>query len=521
MDLAGVYKDLRIDECNQFIGIQTEAGTGYLRDACSKWTRNISALQRRTDRIAALRERLGAIAREESERDFAAAAAAEPTVRKILDPPTDFAEECYGQLLFRGDLTITANHIPFLLTVLRFYKIFITPVMAVAMPLMAIILPYILVRFVFGMPMPIRAYIGLLRKVYSGGMGAVAGAPAEPAGYLSQIKFYAQTGWLCFNFAQSLWQPIQSAKHLYHLDKTLQVEGQAIQELVGATHRLRERLLRLGFKSPPLSIELESVADVRRAVAYVLESPEAMKLLLRQLGEYEVMIRLATHPDLCIVRWLGGTRPQLRIRRTCDIRVQREDRVPISIRLDVQPHSLLTGPNRGGKSTALRAIGRCVFLAHTLGVGIGERVAMTPFDWIQTCLRLEDIPGQQSLFEREVAFAALGLDRIRTSKGRGLLLIDELFHSTNPPDAEIASRQFLDELWSSRLALSIISTHLFALTDSPAEKVQLLCCPAIDDGRRIKYKYGLTAGVCKVSSVREILREQGFRGSKSCAQNYL
>lgn len=519
MDLAGVYKDLRIDECNAFIGIRTEAGAAVMKDACSKWTKNIGALQRRTDRIAALRERLDPVFREESERDLEAAAAAEPTVRKILDPPSDFAEECYGQLLFRGDLTVTANHIPFLLTVLRFYKIFVTPVMAVAMPLMALILPYILVRFVFGLPMPVGTYIGLLRRVYSGGMGGSDGAVAgATTGYLSQLKFYAQTGWLCFNFAQSLWQPFQSAKHLYHLDKTLQAEGQAIQALVGATHRLRERLLALGFRSSPLSIDLESVADVRRAVAYVLESPEAMKLLLRQLGEYEVLYRLAAHPDLCIVRWLGGARPQLRIRRTCDIRVRREERVPISVRMDKQPHSLLTGPNRGGKSTALRAIGRCVFLAHTLGVGIGERVAMTPFDWIQTCLRLEDIPGQQSLFEREVAFAALGLDRIRTSKGRGLLFIDELFHSTNPPDAEIASRQFLDELWSSRRTLSIISTHLFALTDSPAERVQLLCCPAIDDGRRITYKYGLATGVCKVSSVREILREQGFCHRR--AQNY-
>lgn len=518
MDLAGVYKDLCIDECKTFIGIRTESGADHLKGACSKWTRHISALQRRTDRIAALRERLDPTFRQESERDLEIAAAAEPAVRKILDPPSDFAEECYGQLLFRGDLTVTANHIPFLLTVLRFYKIFVTPVMAVAMPLMALILPYILIRFVFGMPMPVGVYIGLLRKVYSGGMGtADTGATT---GYLSQLKFYAQTGWLCFNFAQSLWQPIQSAKHLYKLDKTLQAEGQAIQELVGAIHRLRERLLTLGFKSPTLSVELESVADVRRAVAYVLESPASMKLLLRQLGEYEVLIRLAAHPDLCIVRWLGGARPQLRIRRTCDIRVPREQRVPISVRMDAQPHSLLTGPNRGGKSTALRAIGRCVFLAHTLGVGIGVRVAMTPFDWIQTCLRLEDIPGQQSLFEREVGFAALGLDRIRTSKSRGLLFIDELFHSTNPPDAEIASRQFLDELWSSRRTLSIISTHLFALTDSPAEKVQLLCCPAIDDGRHIKYKYGLSAGVCKVSSVREILREQGFSGGGPSAQNY-
>ena len=205
MDLAGVYKDLRIDECNEFIGIRTEAAATVMKEACAKWTSHISILQRRTERIAALRERLSVPRREEFEQDLEVAAAAEPTVRKILDPPSDFADECYGQLLFRGDLTSTANHIPYLLTVLRFYKIFVTPIMAITMPLMALILPYILVRFVFGVPMPVGAYIGLLRKVYSG-MGS-----EEPTGHLGQLKFYAQTGWLCFNFIQSLWQPIQSA----------------------------------------------------------------------------------------------------------------------------------------------------------------------------------------------------------------------------------------------------------------------------------------------------------------------
>jgi DNA mismatch repair ATPase MutS len=135
---------------------------------------------------------------------------------------------------------------------------------------------------------------------------------------------------------------------------------------------------------------------------------------------------------------------------------------------------------------------------------------MTPFRWLQTCLRLEDIPGSKSLFEREVAIASLALDRVRSKAGRGLVLIDELFHSTNPPDAEIASRKFLDELWRSKSTLSVVSTHLFCLAEEERTTVQQICCPATDNGHHIKYKYGLAPGICRVSSVREILREQGL-----------
>jgi DNA mismatch repair ATPase MutS len=168
---------------------------------------------------------------------------------------------------------------------------------------------------------------------------------------------------------------------------------------------------------------------------------------------------------------------------------------------------MLTGPNRGGKSTALRAIGRSVFLAHCFGCAIGRSATMTPLRWMQTCLRLQDIPGEQSLFEREVGAAALALRRL--GYGRGLVLIDELFHSTNPPDAEIASRQFLGKLWTSKKTLSVISTHVFALVEDCSSDVQRLCCQAIEGPRgQVKYKYGLSTGICKVSSVKEILREK-------------
>jgi DNA mismatch repair ATPase MutS len=198
--------------------------------------------------------------------------------------------------------------------------------------------------------------------------------------------------------------------------------------------------------------------------------------------------------------------------KTFDIHIDAAKRIPFSVVLGTkkhQQHALLTGPNRGGKSTALRSIGRSVYLAHNFGIAIGVAAAMTPMSYIQTCLRLEDIPGNSSLFEREVAVASLALTRSKGSPG--LLLIDELFHSTNPPDAEIASRIFLNELWESKKTISVISTHMFQLLEGENYGIQKLCCPAEEGpNETITYHYGLTQGICKVSSVREILREQGF-----------
>jgi hypothetical protein len=530
MDLAALYKDLRIEECNDFIGIKTAAAQEHFKKACGRWNTRTEYLKQVSGRIASLRERLTPALREQLGECFTIAAEEEATVEKVLNPPSEFSEECYGQLLFRGDLTGTANYIPFLLTVLRFYKIFITPAMAVAMPLMALILPYLIVRYVFKVPIPLHTYTGMLKSMYGGGGGSPAnplmslmpaakGASVHEGGIFEKLKFYAQTGWLLFNVFQSCWQPIQSARHLYKLDETLTAQGNSIQRLIGATYKVRDILTGIGFKSARLSVVPDDVADQRQAVAYALESPNLFRFVMRQLGEYEVLYRLAAHKDICIVHWIKGesptkansgkgAEPYLHLYKSFDIRVADQDRVPITVKLtgNCATHALLTGPNRGGKSTALRAIGRSVFLAHIFGVSIGQYAKMTTFSWIKSCLRLEDIPGEKSLFEREVGFSGAVLRTIR-SEPRGLLLIDELFHSTNPPDAEIASREFLGELWKSK-SVSVISTHVFSLTEKASEKVKLLCCPATTgEGGKVDYKYGLAPGICKVSSVREILEE--------------
>jgi DNA mismatch repair ATPase MutS len=144
---------------------------------------------------------------------------------------------------------------------------------------------------------------------------------------------------------------------------------------------------------------------------------------------------------------------------------------------------------------------------------------MTPIDSLSVCLRPDDLPGQKSRFEREVDFAWACLRK----RGRQFVLIDELFHSTNPPDAEEASRLFTEELWNKRGTVSIISTHLFNFVENAPDSVGRLCCPATvvggaDTARElpqqpepepelpgIQFSYEVKPGICKVSSVRYLI----------------
>jgi DNA mismatch repair ATPase MutS len=134
---------------------------------------------------------------------------------------------------------------------------------------------------------------------------------------------------------------------------------------------------------------------------------------------------------------------------------------------------------------------------------------LTPAEWILSSLRLEDRPGAQSLFEREVNVAGEVLKRQRQGTSRGWVIIDELFHTTNPPDAATASQIFLQQIWASNRVSSLVSTHLFSHAENAPSHVQRLCVDSEKelDSNTILYKYTVIEGLNTMSSVEEILLE--------------
>ncbi len=90
------------------------------------------------------------------------------------------------------------------------------------------------------------------------------------------------------------------------------------------------------------------------------------------------------------------------------------------------------------------------------------------------------------------------------------MLLDELYHSTNPPDASKACEIYTEQLWKRTNTVSIISTHLFDFVEGAPALIQRLCCPATVKGDTVHYTYRLGTGVCRVSSVQELLVENGL-----------
>jgi DNA mismatch repair ATPase MutS len=127
------------------------------------------------------------------------------------------------------------------------------------------------------------------------------------------------------------------------------------------------------------------------------------------------------------------------------------------------------------------------------------------------CLKPDDLPGSKSRFEREIEFTA---NTLRFNEPI-LIFIDELYHSTNPPDALRSCQIYCSQLWKKDNIVSVISTHLFELVENAEENIQKLCCAAsIDEDGDIHFEYTLKKGICRVSSVDELLKNNGLLLSK-------
>ena len=157
------------------------------------------------------------------------------------------------------------------------------------------------------------------------------------------------------------------------------------------------------------------------------------------------------------------------------LRHDREPRIvtPIDVNLGLRFQILVvTGPNTGGKTVALKTVGLLAIMAQAgLHVPAGEGSQFPIFDDVLT-----DIGDEQSL-EQSLSTFSSHVGRIREILGkatpRSLVLLDELGAGTDPTDGAALGRAILDEL--DRIGCrAIVTTHIgdlktYALSNARAE----------------------------------------------------
>ena len=416
---------------------------------------------------------------------------------------TDATEKLHtdaiGQLSFQDSYFKSLNDVPFALFAMCLFKVYAVPAMAIVMPLLAFILPYIIIRYMYHIPMTFDRYYEMIKGMW-----------------LGKDQSWIQVFFFIFSLVQGIIQPIQNAIHYNTTDKVICEIGDAILQVRAHASSLRDLLAAKAIPYHISSVLHDLPDDPRRCFMTVYENPVILKGLFESLGELEILWKLANNSLFTEVAFVGPSadaRPYLHIEGLQDLSIPEDIRVLSNIHLDsTSHHCIVTGPNGGGKSSALRAIHQSVLLAQTFGVACVTSMTLRPFKWISSGIGLHDSPGKKSMFQTEVNFAAGLLHRAGRIQGPGLILYDELFHSTNPPDCVRTANIFMKKLWAKKSVASFLSTHVFELVDTAPPEIQRLCVSATYDAdtKQLVFSYQLAKGVCKVSSVYSILKREGL-----------
>lgn len=195
--------------------------------------------------------------------------------------------------------------------------------------------------------------------------------------------------------------------------------------------------------------------------------------------------------------------------------------VPIDVRLGEDFDVLMvTGPNTGGKTAALKTVGLLALMAQTgLPIPAADGSTLPVFDDV-----LVDIGDEQSLQQSLSTFSA-HLARVLEVLQRGtrntLVLIDELGAGTDPDDGAALGRAVIDRLLDTG-CLTMITTHLGALKAVGYEHPRVDNACVQFDYETLQPSYALTIGEPGNSSALIIAARLGMPTDLvSLAQRYL
>jgi DNA mismatch repair protein MutS2 len=182
--------------------------------------------------------------------------------------------------------------------------------------------------------------------------------------------------------------------------------------------------------------------------------------------------------------------------------------VPISIELEGERRELvITGPNTGGKTVALKTLGLLALMAQS-GIPVSaERAEMPIFDAV-----LADIGDDQSIEQNLSTFSAhlTNIDFIsRVATPNSLVLLDELGSATDPEEGAALAVAIADHF--QRVGcITIISTHHTSLKVYGANTPGVMNASVGFDESTLQPTYELKVGVPGASAGINIAQRLGL-----------
>ena len=509
-----VISDLELDKLASVLSLKTSWGKDEFYNGLLTYSASIREIKQRQLPLLALRNQ--PVIREAISEILG-------TIKPdIIDDSISVKDsrivDSVSQVLWKPDsFGSFLNSSPTVLNFIITWKTIILPGFAVLMPLIAVIVPFFVLRYVNpSKPLETGEYLERVKSVVLQQISIPSFLKSR--GETDRIGFMLESlfiGLTLAMFISSLWNQITASMNLRNVWNDLALRGQELQHLRTSAKQILDRMTALPLRNVKglkyLISEGEAVLEQCKGLeglnnvstfGTVWNSNKCIHGLKAWIGKVDVIVAIASLPGICFPK--PCAEPCLEL---VDL-VHPLCKPCVSNNFSSSSHTILTGPNRGGKSTFCKATGLAVVTAQTWGFAWASAMSWSPYKVILTALEPYGKLGEYSTFEAEIDFAKSVLE---IADRPAFIMMDEIFHSTNATDGLAASSVFLGQLYKKTGIVSIVSTHYRQLAEQFAKEAIPLYMVAEDkEHGKLSYSYKVAAGISDKSSVMEILYERGL-----------
>ena len=518
---------------------------------------DVGALLDRQESLRALEAAgLGDPSDETEEHEVRRLAALEPDLLWFFRLREDEALQALCDTAYYGTwpLHLLNTRSPLALAGLNAYKIVVSPWVGLLSPIVYFVVPYIILRWRAGLRIGFVEYLWtLLRSAAAQALGHGAEAAG---GFSARFAVWARGASALVSMAiyfHSVLSSFDVARALRRVGGTVAERTRGALEFLELS---RARLARHGgargalacffpergsvdeasplpMSRPPPHPLLQHGATLRDAARF--DHPAAARTLRSTyaLDALASVLRSKRALGFCWAEYEGEGSAQVRLeglRHPClpPTSAVANDWALGAASACGAPNALLTGPNAGGKSTLMKSLLCAVLMAQTLTVAPCRTCRLTPFAMVASHLGVADRAGSASLFQAEMARAlgvlsSLSALEAGAHNSKALVVLDEIFSSTNPVEGIAAAAAVARRLAKHPGAISVVSTHYlhlgrllgrrrYARYGMPVhfEKVGSNLEEHSEGPALLRYPYRLERGLCRQHVALELMRRAGF-----------
>lgn len=277
----------------------------------------------------------------------------------------------------------------------------------------------------------------------------------------------------------------------------------------------------LGMNNDLVRLQNDEFEEIRRVLSEITEALRVYHPQIREAAEVvtnlELLFGKADYAEAfdCVAPTLSDARPRRLVLDKARhpilvdvLRKQRKEVVPVSLELHEEQRTLLiSGPNTGGKTVALKTVGLLSLMAQS-GLPVPCRSASFPiFENV-----LADIGDNQSILESLSTFSShvLRLNTMMTEvTGDSLVILDEIGRATDPEEGGALGVAVTDHFRACG-AFTLVSTHLLPMKVYGANSEHVLNGSMGFDEATLEPTYHLRLGAPGKSAGLDIAKRLGL-----------